>query len=103
MMMSEELQLREAIDSPAINLEEIIKIGSQKLANLIGLKLLAVTEVRPQEESESAWLMKLEFVEREGIPNTMDLVGLYEAAFDQSGRLQNYTRLDMRKRGDSYN
>jgi len=102
-MMSEEQESRETENSPTIVLEEMIAIGSQKLANVIGLKLLAVVEVRRQEESESGWMMKLEFVEREGIPNTMDLVGLYEAAFDQSGRLQNYTRLDMRKRGESYN
>jgi len=94
--MSEETRYSSNID-----MEEMIKLGSQKLAGLVGLKLLAVIEVRRQEES--GWSMKVEFIEREGIPNTMDMVGLYEADFDQSGQLLNYTRLDMRKRGDSYN
>ncbi|HBF39502.1 MAG TPA: hypothetical protein DDW50_19560 [Firmicutes bacterium] len=96
MTMSEETRYSSNID-----MEEMIKLGSQKLAGLVGLKLLAVIEVRRQEES--GWSMKVEFIEREGIPNTMDMVGLYEADFDQSGQLLNYTRLDMRKRGDSYN
>jgi hypothetical protein len=99
--MSEELQSKEMKNSKKINLEEMIRLGSQKLAALVGLKLVSVVEVSSQEES--GWLMKLEFVEREGIPNTMDLIGLYEAVFDQYGQLISYTRADMRKRGDSYN
>ena len=99
--MSEEQQSKEIKNSKKVKLEEIIKMGSQRLAELIGLKLLAVVEVNSQEES--GWSMKLEFIEREGIPNTMDLIGLYEAFFDQYGQLTSYTRSDMRKRGESYN
>jgi Gas vesicle synthesis protein GvpO len=99
--MNEEHQSKEIKNPKKIPLEEMIRIGSQKLAELVGLKLVAVVEVNSQEES--GWLMKLEFVEREGIPNTMDLIGLYEAVFDQYGQLLSYTRSDMRKRGDSYN
>ncbi len=99
--MSEEQQSKTAKNLKKFNFEEMITMGSQKLANLIGLKLLAVVEVSPLEEK--GWLMKLEFIEREGIPNTMDLIGLYEAVFDPSGQLLSYSRLDMRKRGDSYN
>ncbi len=87
--------------SPFLDMEDLVKIGSQKLADLIGLKLLAVIEVKRQEES--GLTMKLEFLEREGIPDTMDMVGLYEADFDPAGQLLNYSRVDMRKRGDCYN
>jgi hypothetical protein len=98
--MSEEQELKTARKSPNNSLEERIRIGSRNLANLIGLKLLAVVEMNSQE---SGWSMKLEFIEREGIPNTMDMIGLYEAVFDQSGQLSGYSRIDMRKRGESYN
>jgi hypothetical protein len=99
-MMSEEQEVKTASKSPKKNLEEMIRIGSRNLTHLIGLKLLAVVEINRQE---SGWSMKLEYLEREGIPNTMDIIGLYEAAFDQSGQLLNYARIDMRKRGDAYN
>jgi hypothetical protein len=98
--MSEERGVITGSKSSIKSLEEMIQIGSRNLANLIGLKLLAVVEINSQE---NGWAMKLEFVEREGIPDTMDIVGLYEAAFDHSGQLLNYSRVDMRKRGDAYN
>lgn len=98
--MSEEQLPKEPRSPGKVGLEEMMIKGSQRLTNLIGLKLLAVIEVGRSEEN--GWIMKLEYVEREGIPNTMDLIGLYEAGFDQYGHLLNYTRLDMRKRGESY-
>jgi hypothetical protein len=98
--MSEEQAIKESKNAKRINLEDMIAKGSQKLAALIGLKLVAVVEMFPQEEG--GWSMKLEFVEREGIPDTMDTIGLYEADFDQNGHLLRYSRQDMRKRGESY-
>ena len=100
MMMSEEQEVKATSKLSEMSLEEMIHVGSRNLANLIGLNLLAVVEIN---NLKSGWSMKLEFLEREGIPNTMDIIGLYEAAFDQSGQLLNYARIDMRKRGDSYN
>jgi hypothetical protein len=100
MMMVEEQEDQVTPRCPGKSLEEMIRIGSCNLADLIGLKLLAVVEIN---SLENGWSMKLEFLEREGIPNTMDIIGLYEAAFDQSGQLLNYARIDMRKRGDTYN
>jgi hypothetical protein len=98
--MCEEQDLKANFKLSRKSLEEMIQLGSRNLAHLIGLKLLAVVEIDSQE---NGWSMKLEFLEREGIPNTMDIIGLYEAAFDQSGQLLNYARIDMRKRGDPYN
>lgn len=99
--MSEEQVTKESKNSKRISLEDMIVSGSKKIETLIGLKLLAVIEMNPLEEG--GWIMKLEFVERQGIPDTMDMIGLYEASFDQHGHLINYSRQDMRKRGESYN
>jgi hypothetical protein len=100
MIMSEGQQPKEPRNSRQMGLEEMINAGSRKLAELIGLNLLAVVGITRQEEGN--WSMKLEFIEREGIPNTMDMIGLYEATFDQYGHLLNYERQDMRKRGEPY-
>lgn len=98
--MSEESS-RESRLAKSLLLEEIINNGRQKMADLIGFKPLAVVEVTPGEDEN--WVLKIEFIEREGIPNTMDLIGLYEIQLDHRGQLLNYSRKDMRKRGDSYN
>lgn len=99
--MSENQIVKETKSSKKIPMEEIIQIGRQRLIELVGLKPLAVVEAIPEEEG--IWLLKMEFVEREGIPNTMDMIGLYEAQLDNHGQLIGYSRKDMRKRGDCYN
>ena len=86
--------------SKPLTLEQIINSGRKRLTDLIGLKPMAVVEVTPAEEA--GWILKIEFVEREGIPNTMDIIGLYEALLDRQGQLISYSRKDIRKRGDDY-
>lgn len=82
-----------------INLEEIIDKGREKIAKLTGLKPVAVVEVNPVDQDR--WSLKVELLEREGIPNTMDLIGLYDVDLDDTGNILSYSRVDLRKRGDS--
>jgi hypothetical protein len=98
--VSENQNVKEAKPSKKLSLEEIINTGRQKLIEFVGLKPLAVVEVLPGEDN--SWLLKVEFIEREAIPNTMDMIGLYEAQLDNHGQILGYSRKDMRKRGDSY-
>ncbi len=84
---------------PQTALEKIIAKGTENIVQLTGLKLLGVVGALPEEEN---YLLKIELIEREGIPNTMDSVGLYEVTLDRSGNLIGYSRVDMRKRGESY-
>jgi len=43
----------------------------------------------------------LEAVERKAIPDTMDVLGLYEIRLDSEGNLQNFERKKLRKRGET--
>ena len=88
--MTENQSVKETKSSKKVPLEEIIQIGRQRLLELVGLKPLAVVEAVPEEEG--TWLFKMEFIEREGIPNTMDMIGLYEAQLDSHGQLLGYSR-----------
>lgn len=81
-------------------LEDIIAVGAKKMAEVTGLKPLAVVEAVSVDDGN--WRIKIEFIEREGIPNTMDILGLYEAQLNSQGQLLSYARTDMRKRGDTY-
>lgn len=84
-----------------LTVDQIINIGRKRLTELVGLKPLAVVEAVPGEDA--GWTLKIEFIEREGIPNTMDIIGLYEVLLDRQGQLLSYSRKDIRKRGDNYN
>jgi hypothetical protein len=43
----------------------------------------------------------VELVERRAIPDSMDLLGLYEVITDDTGNVQTFRRVGMRKRGDA--
>jgi hypothetical protein len=47
------------------------------------------------------WRILLELVEKYGIPDRMDILGLYEAIMDLNGNLMKYERKGLRKRGDT--
>jgi hypothetical protein len=87
-------------DGAGITLEQAIAQATAKILQLTGLKLVGVIGVTPDEEGN--YLIKTEVIERAGIPDTMDILGLYEINLDRNGNLINYSRIDMRKRGEDY-
>jgi hypothetical protein len=46
-------------------------------------------------------VVSLEAVERKAIPETMDVLGLYEIRLDSEGNLQSFERKKLRKRGET--
>ncbi len=82
------------------SLEKAIIRATEKMGQITGLKVLGVVGAVP--ESEGSYAVKIEFVERQGIPDTMDLIGLYDVNLDSEGNILGYTRVDMRKRGEGY-
>jgi hypothetical protein len=44
-------------------------------------------------------VVTLEALERRGIPDTMDIVGIYEVHLDNNGGLLSFERKRLRKRG----
>jgi hypothetical protein len=87
-------------DGVGITLEQAIAQAIEKIRQLTGLKLVGVIGVIPDEERN--YQVKIEVIERTGIPDTMDILGLYEINLDRNGNLINYSRVDMRKRGEDY-
>jgi hypothetical protein len=83
-----------------IGLDQAIVNATEKILQLTGLKLVGVVGVTPDEEGN--YLVKIETIERAGIPDTMDILGLYEINLDRNGNLISYSRIDMRKRGEDY-
>jgi hypothetical protein len=79
-------------------LEELLVKGRQSFGELLGYRPGAKVSANPKEDG--TWLVNIECLEREGIPNTMDIIGLYEVVLDHQGQILGYTRTKMRKRGD---
>ncbi|HEX3043435.1 MAG TPA: gas vesicle protein GvpO [Bacillota bacterium] len=81
-------------------LEAVIQRGKQQITGLTGYNSLAVIEAQPGRDGN--WNLKIEFVEREAIPSTMDLIGLYEVVLNADGEVVNFSRKNLRKRGENY-
>ena len=70
--------------------------------NLTGsLNKLPVNAVIGLAKREEGWVVSLETVERKAIPDTMDVLGLYEVRLDSEGTLLGFERKKLRKRGET--
>jgi hypothetical protein len=67
---------------------------------LTSLPFHTITGVALDEET-NAPIITMELVERKAIPDSMDLLGLYEVMTDEEGRVRTFKRVSMRKRGDA--
>lgn len=52
-------------------------------------------------KSNEGAVITLEVVERRAVPNTMDVLGLYEIKVDNCGNIIGYNRKSLRKRSDT--
>lgn len=78
--------------------EEAIKRASEDIAALAKINVERVVGL---SRTDQGWRVLLEGVERKAIPETMDVLGLYEVFLDDSGNLTSYERKSLRKRGDT--
>jgi hypothetical protein len=79
--------------------KEAINKGVGELQGIIGYPLSGVTEINHRSEGEG-WQMLVEFIERKSIPDTQDLLGVYEVFLDEVGELTHYERVRVRRRMD---
>jgi hypothetical protein len=76
-----------------------VKMG---IVDLTSLKFNTIVEVSMDDETHTHRVL-CELVERKAIPDSMDLLGVYEIHADDSGFIQTFKRVSMRKRGDAVN
>lgn len=75
-----------------------------KLAGTAAQQLLELTGKAPEgiiglEKSDGGWSVQVEVVEVRRIPNTTDVLALYEVDADDKGNLQGYRRIRRYARG----
>lgn len=78
--------------------KEIIEKAKKELVNLTEFKSPNAIGVK-KEGNE--WVITIELVEKESIPDGMDILGTYTVRTDQGGGILDYKRTDLRKRVDT--
>jgi len=81
----------------ATNMVSIIERAREQLIVATGLKTSSTLSIAM---GEKGWLVNIEMVEKESIPNQMDLLAIYETQLDEDGNLMGFKRMGMRKRMD---
>lgn len=82
--------------SHKLDLSQAVHKATQGLSAL----KLKVSEVSSVARTEEGWRITVELIERLAIPDTMDLLGVYEVLLDQEGEMLGYERIRIRHRGD---
>ena len=70
--------------------KEFIGLGKKPADGITGLS-----------KTKEGWTILLEALERKAIPDTMDVLGLYELRMDDEGHLLSLDRKKLRKRGET--
>lgn len=70
--------------------------GAQQLVELTGRELEGVVGL---EQDGDGWSVQVEVLEVRRIPNTTDVLAIYEVVVDGAGQLTSYRRLDRYMRG----
>jgi hypothetical protein len=81
-----------------MNANEVIEMARQQFSNLGKKPADGVTGLSRTEEG---WSIMLEALERKAIPDTLDVLGLYELRLDNQGNLLSLDRKKLRKRGET--
>ena len=79
-----------------LSIAQVFESTARALA-LLNLKVSVITSVAPDE---GGWRVCADLVERRGIPDTNDLIGVYELRLDAAGNVLRYERTRLRRRGD---
>jgi hypothetical protein len=79
-----------------LSIGQVVENTTRALA-LLNLKLSVITSVSPED---GGWKVTADLIERRGVPDTNDLIGVYELRLDGAGNVTRYERTRMRRRGD---
>jgi hypothetical protein len=82
--------------SHKLELSEVMYRATQGLS-VLKSKLSGVSAV---SRTDGGWKVVVELVERVAVPDSMDLLGVYEVHLDETGELVGYERIRIRRRCD---
>lgn len=80
-----------------IAIQDIGDIASSFATGLLKKGMEAVPRVSKEGDD---WKVIVEVLERKAIPDTQDILGVYELKLAEDGELKEYKRVELRRRGD---
>jgi hypothetical protein len=84
--------------SKSIGMKDVTEKAKSELKSLTGFVASSVISAKKEG---AVWKVLVELLEKPGIPDRMDILGIYETHFDELGELTFYERKGLRKRGDT--
>ena len=78
-------------------LPNLVKKARQQLGELTGLNVCSTVSAA---RGESGWCVRVEVLEKRSIPDSQDILAMYELSLDREGELVNFSRIGMRRRAD---
>ncbi|MDP4013261.1 MAG: gas vesicle protein GvpO [Candidatus Nanopelagicales bacterium] len=75
---------------------DIVKKAREELGVITGS---VVEKVSGLEPTDDGWSMRIELIEVQRVPDTQDLLGMYEVQLDAKGGLKSFERVALRVRG----
>ena len=79
--------------------KKAIEVARDQLSQVINRQVNHATSIKKEKTN---WLIRFEVVEKKSIPDAQDILGIYEVAIDDGdGKLVNFERKGMRRRGDT--
>jgi Gas vesicle synthesis protein GvpO len=82
--------------APQLEAAEAAKFAVDHVTALTGREPEGITSLEPTDDG---WLVGVEVVESRRVPDSTDVLAVYEAAVDHDGRLVSYRRVDRYARG----
>ena len=81
-----------------MTMKEIAEKAKKEVADLTGFKSPSLVGVKKEG---GGWVLSIELVEKNSIPEGMDILGLYEVKTDAGGDVTGYERKSSRRRTDT--
>lgn len=77
--------------------KEVIEAAKQTLADLTGFK---TPRGIGAQKTDKGWMVRVEITEKSSIPESMDVLGIYDVLMSEQDEIISYERKGMKKRGD---
>ena len=81
----------------ALSLPHIVQKARTQLAALTGLGVGSTVSSR---KDDTGWVVRVEVVEKRSLPDSQDILAMYEVTLDEAGGMLNFARIGMRRRTD---
>jgi len=81
----------------SMSILDVHKIASGLAESLLKKKVEGITGMTKEDDG---WSVFVEVLERKAVPDTQDILGVYELSLDGKGDLMGYRRVELRRRSD---